>query len=299
VILVFDFDPTFCRNIRSGPRRNHFQSYTWGDLTFDGLDLTVADLGWTRSSWEELEPPPPSESASWKDLAEGERSAASELCYFRENWDGMDMTPNAGPFPYPKVKQRYVEWDSLPSDVRLMARKSLFYNKTSWNVLGTAPIENRGWRELTDYQKSDAILIGFYERTWDCFQNHYRAYDWDEIERDGRDALQVLGWSITSWVEGIEPASYNNTWERLSEDEQTAATVLCFFEDIWDSNTLQPPPPPPESASDGLTSAIVSEVLNDKGGSSAAIMNTRRMLWYGPLASVLIHVFGCILQALL
>ena len=253
-------------------------------------------MGWTQSSWEDLEPPPPSESTSWKDLDEWERSAASELCYFRENWDGMDMTPNAGPFPYPKVKQRYVEWDSLPSDVRLMARKSLLYNKTSWNVLGTALVENRGWGELTDYQKSDAILIGFYERTWDCFQNHYIVYEWDGIERDGQDALQVLGWSIASWAEEIEPASYNNTWERLSEDEKTAAMVLCFFEDSWDGTTLQPPPP---SEFIGLTAEDVSEVLNDKGGSSAAIMITRRMLWYGPLASVLLHVFGCLLQVLL
>ncbi len=51
----------------------------------------------------------------------------------------MDMTPNSGPFPYYlKVKQRYVEWDSLPPDVRLMAQKSLLYNNMMWNVLGTA-----------------------------------------------------------------------------------------------------------------------------------------------------------------
>ena len=47
-------------------------------------------------------------------------------------WNGMDMTPYAGPrFPYPKVKQLYVEWDSLPLGVRLMATKSFLYNKTS------------------------------------------------------------------------------------------------------------------------------------------------------------------------
>jgi hypothetical protein len=276
-------------------RRNHFQSYSWEELVFYGLDIPLSEMGWTAPSWEELEPPPASDSMNWKDLAEWERAAASELCYFRDNWDGMDMTPNDGSFPHPKVKQRYVEWESLPSDVRLMARKSLLYTKRSWNDLGSAVIERRGWWELTDYQKSDAILIGFYERTWDCFQNHYRAYEWDSIERDGRDALQVLGWSTTTWLEEIEPPSYNNTWERLSENEQSAAAVLCFFEDNWNGNTLQPPPPSEEF---GPTAEDVSGVLNDKG-SSAAMTATRKMLWYGPLVSVLVHVFGSLIQLML
>ena len=74
-------------------------------------------MGWMQSLCEDLESPPPSESTSWKDLAEWERSAASELCCFRENWNGMDMTPNAGPFPYPRVKQHHIEWDLPPLDV--------------------------------------------------------------------------------------------------------------------------------------------------------------------------------------
>ena len=281
-------------------RRNHFQSYTWEDLAFYGLDMPLADLGWTASSWENLEPPPASESMHWKDLADWERAAASELCYFRESWDMMDMTPNDGPFPYVKVKQRYVEWESLPSDVRMMAGKSLMYNKTSWNDLGTAVIENKGWGDLTGYQQSDAILIGFYDRTWDCFQNHYSAYEWDSIETTGLYALQILGWNTTSWVTKIEPSSYNNTWEQLSEDEKSAATELCFFEDTWNGSTLQPPPPPapPSESANGLTEGDVSEALSDKS-SSAAVLVTRKMLWMGPLVSVLVHVFGNLIQFLI
>ncbi len=50
----------------------------------------------------------------------------------------MDMTLSSGLFPYPKVKQGYIKWDSLPLDVWVMVRKLLLYNKTSWNVLSTA-----------------------------------------------------------------------------------------------------------------------------------------------------------------
>jgi hypothetical protein len=73
---------------------------------------------------EDFEPSPPSESTSWKDLAKRKCSAASELCYFQE-LERYGLTQNTGPFPYLKAKQRYIVWDLLLSDVRLLARKSL------------------------------------------------------------------------------------------------------------------------------------------------------------------------------
>ena len=73
---------------------------------------------------EDFEPSPPSESTSWKDLAKWECFAALELCYFQE-LERYGLTQNTGPFPYLKAKQRYIVWDLLPSDVQLLARKSL------------------------------------------------------------------------------------------------------------------------------------------------------------------------------
>ena len=106
---------------RIRPGRNHFQSYTWEDLTltFYGLDLTLVDMEWTQSSWEDLKPLPPSEFTSWKDVGKWESPATSELHNFRENWNGMNMTLNASSFPCLKVKQRYIKWDSLLSDMRV------------------------------------------------------------------------------------------------------------------------------------------------------------------------------------
>mmetsp|Transcript_2008 Transcript_2008/g.3121 ORF Transcript_2008/g.3121 Transcript_2008/m.3121 type:complete len:251 (+) Transcript_2008:1-753(+) len=83
------------------------------------------------------------------------------------------------------------------------------------------------------------MSLGFYQRTWDCFHNHYRSYAWVELDRDSRDALQVLGWSENTWEENVEPPSYDNDWSRLSENEQTTAAILCFFEDNWDGNSLE------------------------------------------------------------
>lgn len=236
----------------SNSARNHFKGYSWEDLEFWGLDLPYSELGWTEQSWERIEEPPATSSLSWKELTQEKRKFASEVCYFRDNWDGLDMTPNNGPFPLPRVKKRYVEWTALPRDIRLAIKDSLHYNKTTWNTLGTADIEQKSWELLTDRQKSDAIDLGFYKRTWDCFQHHYRSYAWENLDTDSRDALQVLGWSEASWAANDEPPSYGNEWSRLSEAEQSIAAELCFFEDNWDGNSLA-------EVSETLTGEITNE----------------------------------------
>ncbi|KAL7544837.1 hypothetical protein ACHAWF_008202 [Thalassiosira exigua] len=219
--------------------QNHFRGYSWDDLAFYGLDIPYMALGWTELSWDGEDTTPASQGLTWKELSQEEREVASELCYFRDNWDGIDMTPNSSPFPFPMVKQRYVKWSSLDPSIRQAARDSLSYTKNSWNNLGSAQIESLSWGELTKHQRSDAFTLGFYQRTWDCFQNHYRGYEWEELSTDSQDALQVFGWSQTSWEKNEEPPSYNNTWDRLSENEQSVATDLCFFEDNWNGNNLE------------------------------------------------------------
>jgi len=220
--------------------QNHYKGYSWDELEFYGLDFPFLKLGWDQLSWDGIESAPAtSKDHSWKDLTPEQRASISELCYFRDNWDGLDMTPNPGQFPFPKVKQRYVAWRSLAGDVRKRARDSLMYNRTTWNLLGSAEIEQRSWEGLTEHQKADAMALGYYRKTWDCFVNHYRAYRWEDLDRVGQDSLQSLGWDEASWEQGSVPPSYNNTWVKLSDQEQSVASVLCFFEDNWDGNNLE------------------------------------------------------------
>ena len=233
--------------------QNHFRSYDWEDLVFWGLDQPYAELGWTELKWNGDEPAPASASLTWKDLTPAQRQAAAMVCYFRDNWDGTDMTPNYSDFPHPKVKQRYVMWTALPVELRFIA-KGLGYTKKTWDELGTAEIEQLRWEELTEAQKADAMTLGFYSRTWDCFHNHYRSYEWADIDRDSRDALQNLGWNEANWATSEEPPSYSNAWDSLSDQEQAMANDVCFFEDNWDGNALvadaieEDPVPPEEVA---------------------------------------------------
>ena len=215
---------------------NHFKSLTWEDLIFVGVDFHYSALGWNALSWDGTKEAPPSAEKRWEELNENEQEHATELCYFQESWDKVDMTPNPGPFPFPKVKSRYAPWNELSDDDRQIAMDSLGYTQSTWNAYGTAEIEKKSYSELTQLQRSDAIRLGFYERTWDCFQNHYQSQKWASLEGNVHDALQVLGWDESSFDEKNPPLSYTNEWSRLSKEEQSVALVVCYFEDNWVGN---------------------------------------------------------------
>eukprot|EP00804_Cyclotella_cryptica_P007727 CCRYP_001346-RB/>CCRYP_001346-RB protein AED:0.02 eAED:0.02 QI:79/1/1/1/1/1/3/359/697 len=216
---------------------NHFRSYAWEDLVFYGLDFLYSALGWNASSWEGQQDPPPSSEKYWDLLNDIERESANALCYFRDNWDGEDMTPNNGPFPFRIPAKRYVPWKELPNADRQRAYDSLFYDEDTWDIYGVAEIEKKTWRDLTPWEQSEATKLGFIPNSWDCFQNHYLQKEWYDINWDIRDAMNILGWDEKTWAEQAQPDSYSNKWEVLSEDEQKAAYKICYFNINWPGGT--------------------------------------------------------------
>ncbi len=153
---------------------NHYDSYSWSDLINSGIYAHFIGLGWSEVAWEDVEgevDSPESERKLWHELDETEQYHATELCYIQENWDRIDMTSNDGPFLYPKPRLRYTIWNELPPDKQQIAKSAMLYDETTWNDFGLAGIERKSWEDLTEYQKSAAIYLGIYDRTWDCFQN--------------------------------------------------------------------------------------------------------------------------------
>ena len=165
--------------------------------------------------------------------------AAIEVCFSFETWEGYDMTVNYGPFPFAKPKRRYVQWSDLPKEIQNLANGTLGYTEEKWNNLGSAKIETLGWDDLTDEQQSDAIALGFYKKTWDCFHSHYRTYDWDDLNTSQQDIFRQLGWGEASWLSDENPSSYEKQWDKLSATEQSAANAICYFKDNWDRSNLE------------------------------------------------------------
>ena len=106
------------------------------------------------------------------------------------------------------------------------------------------------------YQQPFAITLGFYERTWDCFQNHYRSTKWSDLPEDVRAAAIALGWQEGSWSNwSAEPAQYSKKWSQLSDEEETAAYALCHFNVTWPG--------------DGLSVNLANQYESDQPSSSA------------------------------
>lgn len=147
-----------------------YNTYGWQDLVNRGHDEAYAALGWTKSSWCGDSDAPPTNKKSWNELTEQEQLNATALCLNEFNWDQNSLAPNTSPFPYMTPPLRYIQWSSLTYDQQQIARTVLLYTEDSWNNVGTAGIEKRQFDDLTDFQKTYAVALGFYEKTWDCFQ---------------------------------------------------------------------------------------------------------------------------------
>lgn len=224
---------------------DHYRSWTWDQLRLTNVDayLSAMELGWTRTLWDNYDgrgdDKPESDDKWWANLTDEEQIAANGLCYFRENWDQTDMNPNPGYFPHPLPAFRYVPWRELSADVRRTAREGLGYIRETWNAVDSNPLEaSDTFFDLNLEQQAAAQDLGFYPHTWDCHMNHFNSFYWNGFYGDAKVAVETLGWTAVSWDYSDEtlpgPATESKDWSELSSGERAAATVLCYFGEIWD-----------------------------------------------------------------
>ena len=102
----------------------------------------------------------------------------------------------------PVAEFRYVPWSAVDSN----SIASLGYNRTTWELPGTAAIEAAAFATLLmTTQQQQAVELGFTEPTWNCYQNHYLAFDWSELRNAGAQRhWEALGWTESSWDELID-----------------------------------------------------------------------------------------------
>jgi len=136
---------------------------------------------------------------------------------------------------------RWILYDDL-TEAQLVSVEALDYTETTWNLLGTNPLEQLAFVDLSSAQQTAARQLGFVEDNWDCAQNHYGGYYWSGLETyDLARYWSALGWNHSSW-EGIllendeyySPATNDLSWSNLTQAQQEAATELCYFQESWD-----------------------------------------------------------------
>jgi len=131
--------------------------------------------------------------------------------------------------------KRYMDWLSLSATDREIAQVYLGYSKNTWNIPGSNEIEEEPYESLSEDGKAGAAFLGFSENIWDCHINHYYGYWWEQLEEQGLvQYLIALGWDESSWNDGPSPETDDLYWDDLTLDEQSAASGICYFKDLWD-----------------------------------------------------------------
>ena len=72
---------------------NHYFGYWWQDIVYYGYDQYFEVLGWDVNNWDSSGELPETEDMYWDELTKEQQDAASQLCYFRDLWDGVSI-PN-------------------------------------------------------------------------------------------------------------------------------------------------------------------------------------------------------------
>merc|ERR1712238_90218 len=119
---------------------------------------------------------------------------------------------------------------------QLVLVRALDYTQTTWNTLGTNEIEESAFYALTPAEAAASEQLGMNEDQWDCYQNHFGDYSWDELELYSLDTYwRALGWTRSSWEGDSNPPSTGDKfWMELTRQQQEAAIELCYIQQVWD-----------------------------------------------------------------
>ena len=118
--------------------------------------------------------------------------------------------------------------------------ESLGYTPQIWNRPGLYQLESWAFYELHEDEQSGAEGLGINEAMWDCHINHYHGYWWQDLQALNLDQYFIaLGWNATMWDEGDSTPDTNDMyWDELIQEQQAAATQVCFTQDLWDEIPL-------------------------------------------------------------
>ena len=133
---------------------------------------------------------------------------------------------------------RFTAWEDLSTTIRDHAHAAGYQGKT-WNEPGLQEIEKLDWESLEEAVRAEMEGMGFTAPQWDCYMNHYRNYEWEDLEDDAanlhlQEPFKTLGWTHQSWDEDEKPDLEGKYWEDLAPNEKEAASTLCYTQTLWD-----------------------------------------------------------------
>jgi hypothetical protein len=192
----------------------------------------------------------------------------------------MPSDMNTRGIEYPNF--RYLQHRFLDPEDKLLA-DAFGYTQSTWDFPGTDIIEVIAFSAL-GLGQSDAVQLGYTEDVWDCYINHYRFFEWSELEGLGvHDYLVAIGWTEDNWGSSSAvdaPAIFNDNWEDLTEE------TLQFW-------TTGPPTESPTPAPTTTVSPTMAPTTESTLGDMSNAIDTVKASSLLPLvASALAIVFA-------
>ena len=142
---------------------------------------------------------------------------------------------------------RYAPFRSQPPEFKwigIVAILRLFPQQWDY-VWHYNKLESKSYSAKTDNQLMVLDMLGYDEDKFDCCNNHYEDYDWEDFITDYGDgmeyedqvaALNALGYNEDNWENGGSETD-EMSWAMLSEyQQQMAASKLCWTEYLWDES---------------------------------------------------------------
>ena len=133
-------------------------------------------------------------------------------------------------------------------DAERHAARILGFDYESWSssqVQQPASTE-KTWVEMTDEEKVALQILGYSASSWDNREPHSSYQMWGDLTDDEKTAAEVLGYRATKWNnragQANPPDHVDSAWADLTLHKQTALEVLGFTKTLWDDGTSSRPP---------------------------------------------------------
>ncbi|CAE7453300.1 unnamed protein product, partial [Symbiodinium natans] len=105
------------------------------------------------------------------------------------------------------------------------AVRTLAYSITTWHLCKNPSCS---WPEGVPAPNAPCLEV----LAW--FDSSLYSRSWVDLTESKREALELLGWASSRWVEMDYPLSYAQLWSELLPRQQEAATFLGYNVEVWE-----------------------------------------------------------------
>lgn len=231
---------------------NHYRGYAWTDIESEGLDSYYISLGFDETRWEtDSGFVAQIDGRLWNELSTMEQTAAGELCYFEELWNGLEIgfwnqaltvspsvsvtnNPTQSPSALP-TSALTTSPTSSPTAIPPVSTPVLPVRIDPVDSIRYVP-----WDELSDDVQTLATSLGYEMESWNLPGSaQIEAVNFATLKKNARQTVNNMGLTEDQWdcyinhYEGF-------AWDDLSDEIIAHLETLGWDSTLWESGEEVP-----------------------------------------------------------